>query len=79
VQVETRKLFLKKLRAIAELIDIERKITTCRDVKDDKFLEVAVNGHADFIVTGDKDLLVLHPFESVEILTAADFLKNITK
>ena len=44
--------------------------------KDDKFLELAVNGDANYIVTGDKDLLVLHPFETVEILTAADFLKK---
>lgn len=76
VSLESRLLFLEKLRSVAEWIDIERKITACRDVKDDKFLEVAVNGHADFIVTGDKDLLVLHPFESVEILTAAEFLKK---
>lgn len=76
VSLEVRQLFLKKLRSVAKLIDIERKIAVCRDSKDDKFLEVAVNGFANFIVTGDKDLLVLHPFESVEILTAADFLKQ---
>jgi putative PIN family toxin of toxin-antitoxin system len=49
VSLETRLVFLEKLRSVAELIDIERKVTACRDVKDDKFLEVAVNGDADFL------------------------------
>lgn len=76
VQVQTRKTFLKTLHAISEMVTIEKRITACRDSKDDKFLELAVNGDANYIVTGDKDLLVLHSFETVEILTAADFLKK---
>jgi uncharacterized protein len=76
VQLETRKTFLKTLHAIFEMITIDKRITACRDSKDNKFLELAVNGNANCIVTGDKDLLVLHPFETVEILTAADFLKK---
>jgi putative PIN family toxin of toxin-antitoxin system len=54
-----------------------RKIETCRDPKDDKFLEVAVEGRADAIVTGDGDLLVLHPFEGVPILTPSAFLARL--
>ncbi len=54
-----------------------RKITACRDPKDDKFLEAALAGNADCIVTGDRDLLVLHPFESLPILTPADFLAQL--
>ncbi len=46
----------------------------CRDAKDDKFIEVAFNGKADFIITGDKDLLVLNPFKNIEIITVNDFL-----
>ena len=76
VQLQTRKTFLKTLRAISEMVTIEKNIIACRDSRDNQFLELAVNGNADCIVTGDKDLLVLHPFETVEILTAADFLKN---
>ena len=76
VQVQTRKTFLKTLHAISEMVTIEKRITACRDSKDDKFLELAVNGNADFIVTGDNDLLVLHPFETVKVITAADFLKK---
>jgi uncharacterized protein len=37
-------------------------------------LELAVSGNADFLVTGDKDLLVLNPFRGVEIVTPREFL-----
>jgi putative PIN family toxin of toxin-antitoxin system len=42
--------------AAAELVPIAERIAACRDPTDDKFLELAVNGHADLIVTGDRDL-----------------------
>jgi hypothetical protein len=48
----------------------------CRDPRDDKFLEVAVHGRADVIVTGDRDLLDLNPFRGIEILTPAEYLKR---
>ncbi len=49
-------------------------ITACRDPKDDKVLEAAVAGDADMIVTGDEDLLALHPFEGTPIVGPAAFL-----
>ena len=49
-------------------------ITACRDPKDNKFLELGLSGKADCIVTGDKDLLVLHPFRGISIITPRDFL-----
>ncbi|MGK7944795.1 MAG: putative toxin-antitoxin system toxin component, PIN family, partial [Microcystaceae cyanobacterium] len=42
--------------------------------KDNKYLELAVNGQAELIITGDQDLLVLHPFQSIDIITVNDFL-----
>jgi len=51
-------------------------IEACRDSDDDKFLELAVEGEADFIISGDRDLLVLHPFEGIPILPPADFLDS---
>ena len=56
------------------LIDIAAPIHACRDPRDDKFLEVAVHGRADAIVTGDSDLLALHPFRGIEILIPGDYL-----
>ena len=49
-------------------------IRICRDPKDDKFLEAAISGSAEFIVTGDHDLLSLDPFRGIHILSPAGFL-----
>ena len=51
-------------------------VRACRDPRDDKFLEVAVRGRADAIVTGDADLLALHPFRGIAILTPAKYLER---
>ena len=74
---ERREAFVRAFIERAELVDVTEQVTACRDPKDDKFLEVAVSGRADVLVTGDKDLLVLHPFRGVPILTPADFLAEI--
>ena len=48
-----------------EAVIPERRIAACRDPRDDKFLEVAVAGRADVIVSSDQDLLALHPCENI--------------
>ena len=53
------------------------RVTACRDSTDDKFLEVAVTGKADVIVRGDQDLLVLHLFVGIPILSPAAFLRML--
>lgn len=63
-----RELILRSLLREARLVEIREKIQACRDPKDDEFLELAVNGGADCIVSGDDDLLTLGPFGGVEIL-----------
>lgn len=70
--------FLGQLKAKALLINVIEIIDICRDSKDNKFLELAVSGKADFIVTGDNDLLVLNPFRDIEIITVSDFLNRFT-
>ena len=45
-----------------------------RDPDDDKFIETALTGHADYIISGDKDLLVLGAYQGIKILKPADFL-----
>jgi len=60
-----------------EAVTPTRSITACRDPKDNKFLEVAVAGQAEVLVTGDEDLLVLHPFEGIPIVTPVDFLRRL--
>ena len=51
-----------------------QSITACRDPKDNKFLELAVAANATCIITGDADLLVLHPFRNISILNSFSFL-----
>jgi putative PIN family toxin of toxin-antitoxin system len=68
--------WLSELLAAAELVTITERITACRDPKDDKFLEAAVNGRADLIVSGDADLLALNPFRGISIVTPADFVRG---
>jgi putative PIN family toxin of toxin-antitoxin system len=56
------------------VVQIRFPIRACRDPKDDKFLEVAVHGRADAIVTWDRHLLDLNPFRGIAILTPAAYL-----
>src|SRR5262249_34734893 len=71
--------WLKKLIAGAELVEITERIAASRDPTDDKFLELAINGLADLIVTGDTDLLVLNPFRDIPIVTAAAFVQGVMR
>jgi uncharacterized protein len=75
---EERMRFLVVLLKSAELVRVTEMIDCCRDPKDNKFLELAVAGHASCIVSGDKDLLVLNPFRGVPIMTPSEFLTNPT-
>ena len=69
-----REEFLRDLIREAEIIEVTQRIRACRDPNDDKILELAVNGQADYIVTGDDDLLVMNPFRSIAIVTPSEFL-----
>ena len=64
-------------KEMVEWVPIIKRVQECRDPKDDKFLELALNGRADYIITGDKDLLVLNPFIETQILTTKDFITTI--
>ena len=76
VTIADRQQFLRLLGRIAELVPIVHRIRACRDPRDDKFLELAVNGEADLIVTGDEDLLSLDPFRDIPIITPAAYLRR---
>ena len=71
---QVRNEFLNDFLTVVENVEIVQKIAACRDRKDDKFLELAVNGKADYIITGDQDLLVLHPFQNIAIISVSDYL-----
>lgn len=72
---EIRRLeFLAALVQAAEVIEVVDHVTDCRDPKDNKFLNLALSGGANYLVTGDGDLLVLHPYRGVTILAPHAFL-----
>jgi putative PIN family toxin of toxin-antitoxin system len=65
---------LTRFRNSVTMIPITEHIVACRHPKDDKFLSLAVSGNADLILTGDNDLLVLHPFQGIDIISPTDYL-----
>lgn len=73
VSREERTLFLAQLGSVAEFVPIIQLVRECRDSKDDKFLEVALNGRADLIITGDADLLRMHQWRGIAILAPKDY------
>src|SRR4051812_37844022 len=75
---ERRDSLLQRVASLVEIVDVLQSIRASRDPKDDKFLEAAVNGRADVIVTGDRDLLTLNPFRGVAIVTPAAYLARET-
>jgi putative PIN family toxin of toxin-antitoxin system len=76
---EERMRFLAALLKEAELVEITDAVTDCRDIKDNKFLELAVSGKADCIVSGDEDMLVLNPFRGIPILKPKEFLSGSSR
>ncbi|AKV66330.1 hypothetical protein VL20_1149 [Microcystis panniformis FACHB-1757] len=74
ISLEERQQFLLDFSETVEFIlNMEFRTDICRDTKDNKYLELAVNGQAESIITGDQDLLILHPFLSINIVTVNDF------
>ena len=51
-------------------------INQCREAKDNQYLELAVSGNVQYIITGDDDLLVLNPLRNIEIITVPEFIHN---
>lgn len=72
----TRIEFLRYLSENVSFVPIVEVVRACRDPRDNAVLEVAVNGRAEAIVTGDKDLLALDPFRAIPILTPARYLET---
>ena len=74
VSNEDRQVFIRHLLHVATMVPVLAEITDCRDPKDNQFLALALDAGADCIVSGDQDLLVLHPWRGVDIVTPAGFL-----
>jgi putative PIN family toxin of toxin-antitoxin system len=75
VSLEDRQEFVRRFLRVATMVPVVSEVTECRDPKDNRYLALAFDAEADFIVTGDKDLLALHPWRSTEIITPANFVR----
>jgi predicted nucleic acid-binding protein len=60
-----------------EITYVESRIKLCRDPKDDFLLSLAKDSKADYLITGDYDLLELKEIGKTKILTIAEFLKKV--
>lgn len=61
----------------ANIIEVKSDVQICRDSKDNFLLNLCIDSKAHFLITGDKDLLVLKKVEKTKIITFPDFLKRI--
>ena len=77
VDRESRAIYLAQLTTVSAWVSIAGAKMGCRDPDDDMFLETALMGDADCLVTGDGDLLEMTPHQGVPILTPATFLELI--
>ena len=71
---EERMRFLATLVKASEVVRVTETIDDCRDPRDNKFLELAVSGRADCLISGDEDLLALNPYRGIPVLTPKEFL-----
>lgn len=74
IERSIRENMFAEYRRNVEIISVITPIHLCRDPRDDKFLALALDGRADILLTGDEDLLALHPFRGTAILSPAAFL-----
>ena len=68
--------FIRKYKKQIITVEMISHIEDCRDPKDNMFLELAIDGKADCIISGDPDLLALHPFRGIPILSPHDFMEQ---
>ena len=77
VSAVARQVFLADLAAVAEWTAITGSVHVCQDPDDDKILETAITGRAHYLVTGDANLLELHPFHGLAIMSPRRFLEAL--
>ena len=65
---------VSQLRTDAELIDVRSVVEACRDPKDNFLLALAKDGNADYLITGDGDLLSMEKFENTQIVKISEFI-----
>ncbi|MFQ5633563.1 MAG: putative toxin-antitoxin system toxin component, PIN family [bacterium] len=65
--------FVSLIHSKVKWVKIKKRFNDCRDAKDNFLLDLSVSGNADYLITGDKNLLVLNPFHGTEIISYRTF------
>lgn len=76
VTLNDRLEYIERLEVRGQVIKTSSNFADCRDVKDNKFLNLAYDSHASCIITGDQDLLTLTPFRGIQIMSPSQFLNE---
>lgn len=69
--------YVHLIRRLSEEVTIYERLTVCRDEFDNHLLELASAGNADYLITGDADLLVLKKFRNTVICDANTFIVQV--
>ena len=77
LSTEEAKRVVQDVRSYACVVRPIRKVEVCRDPGDNAIIECALAGGAQYIVTGDADLLSLGRFEDVEIVNVSSFISAL--
>ncbi|MFD2286110.1 putative toxin-antitoxin system toxin component, PIN family [Pedobacter petrophilus] len=75
-QIQDLEELLETIDEYAEFVKVKTEINLCRDEKDNFLLSLAVDGHVDFLLTGDKDLLILNYIEKTKITMISRFMEE---
>ena len=67
---------LETIDEYANFVKVHTKIEICRDTKDNFLLSLSIDGNANYLLTGDKDLLDLAKFGETSIVTISEFLRD---
>ncbi|MEA5489825.1 MULTISPECIES: putative toxin-antitoxin system toxin component, PIN family [Pseudanabaena] len=68
-----------RIKTVWLFVEILNQVQLCRDPKDDKFIDLALNGEASYLITGDSDLLVLKPIQNTSVINPRTFWDEIIK
>jgi putative PIN family toxin of toxin-antitoxin system len=73
---ESRRLFHEEYSLSVQHVEVVSQVDICRDPKDNFLLALACDAEADFLLTGDSDLLVLQEYRGTLIVTIRDFVER---
>ena len=79
VSIQDREEFLRRILQIATTAPVLSEVDDCRDPDDNRLLALALDSESGYILTGDRDLLLLNPWRGVRIVSPREFLDTVTQ